>query len=126
MPFFNQYDWKDIEFPSHSENWKKFEQNNKTIALNVLFLKYNTKQIEPAYISKCNHKRDNQVILLMITDGVNNWHYFAVKSLSRLFRGITSNNNGYYYYCLNCFRSYRTNNVLKKHKDYAVKMISIM
>ena len=51
----------------------------------------------------------------MITDGVNNWHYLAVKSLSRLFRGITSNNNGDYY-CLNCFHSYRTNNVLKKHE----------
>ena len=51
----------------------------------------------------------------MITDGVNNWNYLAVKSLSRLFRGITSNYNEEYY-CLNCFHSYRTNNVLKKHE----------
>ena len=46
---------------------------------------------------------------------------FLVKSLSRLFRGITSNNNGYYYYCLNCFRSYRTNNILKKHERLCSK-----
>ena len=63
MPFFHQYNWKDIEFPSHSKDWKKFEQNNKIIALIaqiiVLFLKYNTKQIEPAYISKYNHKRES-------------------------------------------------------------------
>ena len=57
----------------------------------------------------------------MITDGVNNWHYLAVKNLSTLFRGITSNNNGYYHYCLNCFRSYRTNNVLKKHERLCSK-----
>ena len=28
-PFFDQYNWEGIEFPSHSKDWKKFEQNNK-------------------------------------------------------------------------------------------------
>ena len=51
----------------------------------------------------------------MITDSANNWHYLAVKSLSRLFRGIASNNNGDFY-CLNCFHSYHTNNMLKKQE----------
>ena len=37
------------------------------------------------------------------------------KSLSALFRGITSSNNGHFY-CLNCFHSYRTLNKLKKHE----------
>ena len=72
MPFIDNYNWKDIEFPSHSKDWEKFEQNNKAIVLNVLFVPYNTKQIRPAYISKYNNKRDNQVILLMITDSNNN------------------------------------------------------
>ena len=115
-PFINNYNWKDIEFSSHSKDWKKFEQNNNTIALNILFVPYNTKQIRPAYISKYNHKRDNQVILLMITDDKNEkWHYLAVKSIPRLFRGITSNHDGDFY-CLNCFHSYRTKNRLKKHE----------
>ena len=92
---------------------EKFEQNNKTIVLNILFLKYNTKQIVPAHKSKYNYKRDNQVNLLMITNGASNWHDLAVKSISRLFCGITSNHNGYFY-CLNCFHSYRTNNALKR------------
>ena len=43
-PFIDQYNWKGIEFPLHSKDWKKFEQNNKTIALNILFVPYNTKQ----------------------------------------------------------------------------------
>ena len=38
------------------------------------------------------------------------------KKLVRLFRGITSNDTGDYY-CLSCFHSYRTNNVLKKHEE---------
>ena len=37
------------------------------------------------------------------------------KSLSALVRGITGNNNGDFY-CLNCFKSYTTENKLKNHK----------
>ena len=48
-PFIDNYDWKNIEFPSHSKYWKKLEQNNKTIALNILFVQLNTKQRRPAY-----------------------------------------------------------------------------
>ena len=51
----------------------------------------------------------------MITDDGGNWHYLAVKSISALFRRITSNNNGHYY-CLNSLHSYCTNNTLKKHE----------
>ena len=50
-------------------NWKKFEQNNKTIALNILFVPHDTKTIRLAYKSKYNRKRDNQVVLLMTTVG---------------------------------------------------------
>ena len=32
------------EFPSHSKDWRKFEYNNKTIALNKLYVPYNKKQ----------------------------------------------------------------------------------
>ena len=57
----------------------------------------------------------------MITDNDKNWHYLAVKGISKLLRGITSNNHGDFY-CLNCFHSYRTKSKLKKHeniyKDY--------
>ena len=113
-PFIDQYDWKEIDFPSTGKDWKKFESNNKSIALNILYVPYNTEKIRHAYKSKYNSTRQNQVILLMITDG-EKWHYLAVKRLSALFRGITGNNHGDFY-CLNCFQSYITENKLKKHK----------
>ena len=72
------------------------------------------KKIKRAYKSKYNLTRENQVILLMITDG-EKWHYLAVKRLSALFRGITSKHDGDFY-CLNCFQSYTAENQLKKHK----------
>ena len=62
------------------------------------------------------------------SDEIDKWHYIALKSdsidnrfnrpiriLSRLFRGITSNHNGNFYY-LGCLHSFRTDNVLKKHE----------
>ena len=57
----------------------------------------------------------------MITDDDENWHYLAVKNISALFRGITSNNDNRDYYCLNYFHSYRTNNILKKHERLCSK-----
>ena len=76
---------------------------------------YNTEKIRLAYKWKYNFKRENQVPLLNITDD-KNWHYLAVKSLSALFRGITSNDVGEFF-CLNCFHSYSTKEKLKKHEE---------
>ena len=93
-PFINNYNWKDIEFPANSKD--KFECNNKTIALNVLYVPYNAKQeinnddeYDGTNISKHNNKRVTQVNLLMIAIADNNWHYLAVKRIPGLLRGIT-------------------------------------
>ena len=111
--FIEKYNWKDINFPSTSKDWKKFELNNE-VALNILYVPHGTKKIEIAYKSKHNLTREKQVILLMISNGENR-HYLIVKNLSRLLRGITSNHDGDFYY-LNCFHSYRTKNKLDAHK----------
>ena len=87
-PFINQYNWKEINFPSHKKDCKKFQSNNKSITLNILYVPYNTEEIRHAHISKHNPKRENQVILLMITDN-EKWHYLAVKKLSALLWKIT-------------------------------------
>ena len=112
-PFIEEYNWKDIDFPSTSKDWKKFELNNE-VALNIMYVPHNTKKIEIAYKSKHNLTREKQIILLMISNG-ENWHYLVVKSLSGLLTGITSNHKEDFYY-LNCFHSYRTKNKLEAHK----------
>ena len=112
-PFIDQYNWKDIDFPATSKDWEKFELNN-AIALNILYVPHNTRKIHVAYKSKHNLTRENQIILLMITDG-EKWHYLTVKNLSGLLRGITSNHAGDFY-CLNCFCAYSTKNKFEVHK----------
>ena len=131
-PHNDKHNWKDINFPAGIKDWKKFERNNKDIALNIL----STPSKEKRNIickSKYNRKRKNEVVLLMITnneqeDTKEKWYYIALKSeitddeykkplssLSRLSREITSNNNGDFY-CLRCLHSFRTDNALKKHE----------
>ena len=112
-PFIDQYNWSDIDFPSTSKDWKKFELNNE-IALNILYVLYNTKKIHVAYKSKYNLTREKQVILLMISNG-ENWHYLVVKNLPGLLKGITSNHKEEFY-CLNCFCTYSTKNKFEEHK----------
>ena len=63
------------------------------------------------------------------SDEMDKQHYIGVKSvptdngfnckirsLSRLFTGVTSNNNGDFY-CLGCLHSFRADNALKKHEQ---------
>ena len=69
-PFMEQYNWKEIDFPPTSKDWKKFELNNE-IALNILYVPHNTKKMQVAYKSKHNLTREKQILLLMISNGEN-------------------------------------------------------
>ena len=56
----DQYNWKGIDFAAEIKE-KTFEQNNKEIALNILYIPPNTKTINLAYKSIYNRKAKNQV-----------------------------------------------------------------
>ena len=84
-PFIDEYNLKEIDFQSHKKDWNEFETNNKTRALNILYVLHNTEEIRHTYKSKHNLNRENQVIVLMIIDG-EKWHYLAVKNLATLFK----------------------------------------
>ena len=81
-------------FPQESKIGRNLKEIIKTLHLIFCLYPNNKEKISLIYKSNCNRKRKNQIILLMITNNKENWHYPAVKKLSGLFRGITSNNNG--------------------------------
>ena len=54
-PFINKYNWEGINYPSKLGDWKSFEKNNPTMAMNMLYTK--EKEILPTYISKHNSTR---------------------------------------------------------------------
>ena len=75
---------EDTDFSSHKRDWENFEQNNESIALNVLFASQNSEEITLVYKSEHNFKRKNNVLLLMINDD-EKYYYFAVKSKLELY-----------------------------------------
>ena len=66
-------------FHNTKETGKIFEQNNESVALNVLFASQNSKEIILVYKSEHNYNRENNALLLMINDD-EKYYYFAVKS----------------------------------------------
>ena len=102
-PFIEQYNWKEIDFPSTSKD-----------SIYLIFCAYLIILKKYKLLINQNIIREKQVILLMITDG-ENWHYLVVKNLPGLLKGITSNHKEDFY-CLNCFHSYRTKHKLEEHK----------
>ena len=111
-PSINKYNWQGVTSSSEKNDWNKFEKNNVTIALNVLYAKKEI--IYPAYVSKRNSNREKQIIILMITNGEGR-QYLAVKKLSALLRKITSRHHSDFY-CLNCLHSVATENKHEFHK----------
>ena len=51
-PFINKYNWKGLNYPPKLDDWKTFEKNNPTIALNILHI--TEKEICPTYILEIN------------------------------------------------------------------------
>ena len=64
---------------------EKTEQNNKSIALNVLFVSQNSEEITLVYKLQHNFEPENKVILLMINDNAEKYYYFAVNRKLELY-----------------------------------------
>ena len=117
MRFINNYDWTNIDFPAGPSEYKTFEKYNDNIALNVFCYVNKENETGPVFISKNNKTRNYHANLLVISNEKSTiWHYTAITNIPALLRGITSKNNGDFY-CLNCFRSYRTAKKLVEHED---------
>ena len=65
-PFIKKYNREGINYLLEKDDWKKFEKNNVTIALNVLYTK--KEKVYLASVSNHNSNREKQVILLMISN----------------------------------------------------------
>ena len=82
---FKKIKHEDKDFSSQKRDWENFEQNNESIALNVLFSSQDSEEITLIY------KSEHNVLLLIIndydkrSDGVEKYYFFPVKSKSELF-----------------------------------------
>ena len=67
------------DFSSQKRDWENYEQNNESIAFNVLFASQISEEITVVYKSEHNLERENNALLLLINDD-EKYYYFAVKS----------------------------------------------
>ena len=74
-PFIDEHNWEGINSPSGKDDWKIFEKNKPTIALNVLYAR--NKKIYPASVSKHNSNREKQIHLAIPTG--EGYGYFIAK-----------------------------------------------
>ena len=113
-PYYKHFNWEGINTPATIKDWKRFEDNNPDVSLNIFSVPFNEQEIRTEYVSKFNRERNNQVTLLMITDGTGKWHYIGlkcietfngalkpIKSYSRLKKDYSSKHKGDFY-CYNC------------------------
>ena len=94
---FKKIKHEDKDFSSQQRDWENFEQNNESVALNVLFSSQDSEEITLVYKSEHNLKWEKRVLLLMINyddhdddedddnDDDEKYHYFAVKSKLELY-----------------------------------------
>ena len=127
IEYTDKLNFNGISFPANKHDYKTFEKNNDTIALDIFYILFNEEDILPEYVSKHNFNRDVPILLLKITDGDGKWHFLGLKSykvdendcmnshkrFSGLMRGISSSVHESYY-CLGCFHSYRSQSALEK------------
>ena len=103
-PFIDNYNWEKVNYPSKIEDWKRFEKNYLTISLNLSYII--EKKCMSCLYFKNNSSCEKLIILLMLLNEENEgWHYFAITKLLALLRGITSKHNPDFY-CLNSLHSF--------------------
>ena len=85
---FKKIKHEDKDFSSQKRDWENFEQNNESIALNVLFSSQDSEEIMLVYKSENNFNRENNALLLTINDDDDDddeKYYFDVKSKLELY-----------------------------------------
>ena len=104
--FINKYNWKELNYPSKTDDWKTFEKNDLTLAGNILYIK--EKEIYPAYFSKHNNPWKTNNFLNALKQRKRRMALFCSKK-------ITSKDKSDFIAWI-CLHSFRTENKLKSHE----------
>ena len=56
--YIDNFNWQNINFPPQEQDYKTFEMNNKSIALNILYVQSETRKISHLYKSKFDKTRE--------------------------------------------------------------------
>ena len=103
-----------MSFPANNNDIDIFEENNKSISVNV----YEIDDNEQIVISRKLKNKDASFHFdLLRVDDEDCSHYAYIKSLSRLINNQKRNHNGKSYFCKYCNHGFGNEELLNKHYD---------
>ena len=103
-----------VSFPANNNDIDIFEENNKSISINV----YEIDDNEQIVISRKLKNKDASCHLdLLRVDEEDCSHYVYIKSLSRLINNQKSNHHAKSYFCKYCNHGFKNDELLNKHYD---------
>ena len=113
--------WEGLKFPVKLSDIYKFENHNSSISVNVFGFE---KLLYPLRISKHNYKRENTVILLLISNDILQ-HYFLFKDISKLLSLQTSKHGHVRHVCFRCLNTFNSEKSLASHHEYCKSHVAI-
>ena len=113
--YIQDLDYTGIEFPVTTKQYNKIEKQNK---ININVFGYENKQPYPIFVSK--EKYDNQMNLLLITEGENK-HYVLIKDFNSFMFNQTKY-EGRKHFCMHYLQCFSSERVLSTHKDNCIQV----
>ena len=104
-----ELNYQGVEFPFGIKDYTKFETRN---SINVNVFGYMDKQFYPIFVSKQNHEK--VLNLLLITEGEKH-HYVLIKDFNRMMFNKTKHQHRKCF-CMHCLQCLSTEEVLFRHK----------
>ena len=111
----NKLDYSGIEFPVNIKQYNTIEKQNE---ININVFGYENKQPYPIYVSK--EKYDNQMNLLLITEGENK-HYVLIEDFNTFMFNKTKHKESKHF-CMHCLQCFSSEDVLMNHKDNCIQV----
>ena len=121
--FRNKYNWKVINYSSKPVNRKSFEKKNRSIVLNILYMK--EKEIFLAFISKISLNCQKQIILLTIRNEEKGGYIQSCSKKTIYIINMNEIKTSCNFYCLNCLHCFRTQNKHESHEKVCKIKISV-
>ena len=114
-----EFNLNGVEFPCKLSDINKFENNNKSIAINLIGYD-EEEEIFPLRVSakECKNRVN---ILLIENNGVRHYCLVKRKNMSRLLSSQNSKRKSKKHYCEYCFQKFGKEKLLKEHLEYRSK-----
>ena len=107
-----------LQFPLQLKQIPKFEKQNPSLSVNVLYYDNDTKDFTIEYLSS-ERGREQHINLLLLGDAVSP-HFVWIKNMSALVSHRTKH-KGYTYVCNSCLTPFSSQCVLDKHIPFCHK-----